>query len=413
VCIKLAADVVLMLPLRSAASLHCCVLQSKIKYALPSSPRGAGAGPTYVDLENEEDVEIMWEEVDDYAASHKGFRLQLYVESADAAAAIAAAGSSLPDNRGGSGLSAFSAATSGPFGAAVSSSLYASSDSGRGSGGSDSSSGRLLLAGFGGQGLRAGSGLQAEALQGQGSGPAAESPVFNISGQMSGLSIASSQSRSMMAGGQAADQHPAPAGVSRMLMHQQQQQQQQLKPLPEQQGVTLVPYYSQQLNTAGAAASQTVNARRSSSDIAVPVVHDVLLLPDNAHEQQQHSAEDDEFLSCMETNSLAAAAAATAGESKPSAEPAAAAAAPQAAAPAAAGGDDASKCTSTGTMHARASSSASSMSSTRSGHLGFGSSAGTAMSDLHKQKQQQLKVLVEELEGRVEVIMSDDLNIVR
>jgi hypothetical protein len=53
------------------------------------------------------------------------------------------------------------------------------------------------------------------------------------------------------------------------------------------------------------------------------------------------------------------------------------------------------------------------MSSTHSGHLGFGSSPGTAMGELHKQKQQQLKALVDELEGRVEVIMPIDLNIVR
>jgi hypothetical protein len=219
----------------------------------------------------------------------------------------------------------------------------------------------------------------------------------------------------MSSSGQAFEQAAA-GGVSRMLM-----QQQQLKPLPEQQGVTLVPFYSQQLGTADAAAAPVVDARRTSSDIAVPDVHGVLLLPENTDPQQQQQqqlqhAEEDEFLSCMETSSLAA----TAGISRPGAQPAAptAAAAPSPAAPKAAvqaaAAGDASKCTSAGTTTAGASNSASSISSTHSGQLGAGSSAGTSMmGELHKQKQQQLKALVEELEGRVEVIMPADLNIVR
>ncbi|WIA13377.1 hypothetical protein OEZ85_006957 [Tetradesmus obliquus] len=40
-------------------TLSCASVQFKIKYALPSSPRAVGAGPTYVDLESEEDVEII------------------------------------------------------------------------------------------------------------------------------------------------------------------------------------------------------------------------------------------------------------------------------------------------------------------------------------------------------------------
>eukprot|EP00882_Tetradesmus_deserticola_P016061 GHRQ01017133.1.p1 GENE.GHRQ01017133.1~~GHRQ01017133.1.p1 ORF type:complete len:500 (+),score=232.61 GHRQ01017133.1:124-1500(+) len=246
-------------------------------------------------------------------------------------------------------------------------------------------------------------GLAGEGVQRQGSGMGVDAPAYNVSAQGPGVDMAAGHSQSFMGAGQAAEHHPAPAGASRVLM----QQQQQLEPLPEQV-VTLVPFYSQQLGSADAAASPVVGPRRTSSDIVVPGMHDVHLLSEDA-DQQDHTGEN-EFLSCTDNVSFSAVAAAT-GSSRPAAQPAAATAVHEAA-PLAAAGSDASKCTSGGVTPA-CTSTMSTMSSTQSGPLGRGSSCGTSMGELQKQKQQQLKALVEELEGRVEAIMPTDLNIVR
>lgn len=342
------------------------VLQCKIKYALPGS--STAGTTTFVDLDTEEDVENMWDEVEEYASTHKGFKLQLYVEAPGA------------NSGGGFGMAG---------------GAYASSDSGRGSGGSNysSKSGLALAHPHLGSG-----GLQPATPAETSSGPLpAHLAGFDLATSSNAPCLVSTTAGAVpAAAGTGLAVAAVDAGDSNASLHSQQLA-----------GTTFVPMYS------SGGTGNAAGPRLSAVD-AVAAGHS----PVRAGGVQQNADDDASFVTCLDSATVMDVAAHNFAAGVPVVPQPGSALPPAHAAVRTAAGDDSrynsSSSAAVGVATA-ASSSGSSMSSTRSVQAASDSSAAgpAPAGDMMRQKHEQLKKLVADLEGRVEIIMPYDLNIVR